>query len=269
MKNNTFHSLTLPLAALAFSFAAQANVVQLKSYADVRVAADPDTLVVFDLDNTVIMPTQTLGSDQWGSLMQRRFKEQGVPAQEAVDRGVALFAQVQRVTPVIPVEGYVHPFIAGLQAREVPVMALTARPLNLVDRTLQQIKGVDVDFTRSSVLDENFEMGEGAKASVYRDGVLFVGPHNNKGEMLKQFFARIGRPLPKRIIFFDDKQHHVDDMEAAMAHENTEYTGYRYGAADPAVESFDPRIGDVQWNEFQSTGRILTDSEARSILMDR
>jgi hypothetical protein len=254
-----FHPPSLTLAAgLLLAGPSFAEVVEIRSISEAALK-DPPALVVFDLDNTVYEPAQTMGSDQWGGYQQRRLRDLGVPEPLATDGGVAMFSQAQRATKVRLVELETAAIIRGLQDAGVPVLALTARPLDLVDRTLEQLAGLGVDFTRRPLARGEFTVERTAR---FRGGVLFVGPHNDKGLLLKAIHKQLRKPLPRSLAFFDDKRHHVDEMEKALADTGTAYTGYRYGAADARVKAFDPAVGDLQWRTFRETGRIPSDEEA-------
>lgn len=251
-------SLVLALASLA----ARAEVREITSYREVTPLTDTSTLVVFDLDNTIFEPTQTLGSDQWGSLQQKRFKEQGLPPADAVDRGVAMFAEVQMKTNVQLVEPMTAGFIADLQKRGFRVMGLTARPMNLVARTVDELRSLGLDLSRTAP-EGVVPVGADARHEVrYAGGVLFVGPHNLKGPVLKSFLTG---QLPTSIRFFDDKKHHVDDLEDVFA-SLTDYVGYRYGAADARVKSMSPELGDFEWKAFKLWNVILDDETARELM---
>ena len=56
-------------ALLAMTFAglstAHAQVVEVATMQETLYAITAKTLVIYDLDNTLIRPSQTLGSDQW------------------------------------------------------------------------------------------------------------------------------------------------------------------------------------------------------------
>lgn len=260
MKTNS-PLLTLALG-LVTSLGVRAEVVELRSYADVPAIAHPDTLLVFDLDNTIIAPVQTIGSDQWGSLQQKRFREQGLPAEEAVDRGVAMFAEVQMKTRVRLTEPGVRNFIRSLQARGFHVMGLTARPMNLVDRTLEELASVGVDLSRTAIGGFIPPAPDARHEVRYKGGILFVGPHNKKGPVLKTF---LNGQMPAAIRFFDDKTHHVEDLEDVFARE-TNYTGYRYNREDANVANMDPVLGDFEWHLFKTWGVLLSDDEARHLM---
>jgi len=46
---------------------ARAEIIEVKNMAAVANLIDQDSLVVFDIDNTLIQPVQSLGSDPWFS----------------------------------------------------------------------------------------------------------------------------------------------------------------------------------------------------------
>lgn len=253
---------TAPLALALSSLLGHAEVREITSYRDVTPLTDTSTLVVFDLDNTIFEPTQTLGSDQWGSLQQKRFKAQGLPPADAVDQGVAMFSEVQMKTRVQLVEPLTAGFIADLQKRGFRVMGLTARPMNLVARTVDELQSVGVNLAATAP-EGIVPVGSDARHEVqYRGGVLFVGPHNLKGPVLKDFLKG---QMPTSIRFFDDKKHHVDDLEEVFA-SLTDYVGYRYGAADAKVKSMSAELGDFEWKAFKLWNVILDDDSARELM---
>jgi len=260
--------LSRRLSALVLAFAAVptfADVVEIRSMTEApfHVLGASD-VAVFDLDNTIIEPLQSLGSDQWGSYQGKRFREMGFPDARATEASVAMFAEVQVKSSVRLVEPDTARIIRELQDRGVTVLGLTARPLVIVDRTLAQLASVGVNLDRRPVASGDFFV-DVYRTARFKGGVLFVG-ENNKGEMLKAIYSQLGRDLPPVVKFFDDKRYHVENMDAALSGTGVRHTSYRYGAADPRVKSFDPVLGDYQWGVFKATGQILSDEEARDRL---
>ncbi len=236
-------ALTLLLPILA-----QAKVIESKHYADVLPFMDQQTLLVTDLDNTVIRPNQTIGSDQWGSNIQAKLKAAGVPENLAVDAGVAMFSIVQMKTKVSLVEESTASVLRDSIKKGAKILALTARPLYLMDRTIEELKSVNFPFTSQSSLD----VAAGAKEL---NGIIFIGPHLKKGEVLKQILAN--RPEYKairRIVFIDDKAHHAQNVDLALADSSYEVTSIRYGAADAWVKSFDEKQAELEWKKFNEVG---------------
>lgn len=251
---------------MLFTVPVHAKVVEIKSMSQILPAVSADTLVIFDLDNTIMEPTQTLGSDQWGTHEIARFKSSGLPDRQAKDQGVARFAQVQMKTQVQPVEALTPRLIQQLQMNKVQVLGLTARPLNLTLRGVQQLQSLHVNlaFTAPTLTTALIS----AEPSAYSQGVLIVGPHNNKGEVLMNFL-KAARIKANSIVFVDDKLHNVEDVNQALSRQGLPHIEFRYGAADAKVSSFNPEIGDVQWKIFLQTGKILNDQQASQLIHRR
>ena len=261
---------TLTIATLTLSLAANARIQELPSFADAAPMTDAaSTLVIFDLDNTLIEPVQTIGSDQWGSLEQKRLKDQGVPADDAIDQGVAKFAEVQMKTKVQLVDPNAAKFIKDLQNKGYTMMGLTARPLSLIQTSLNQLKSVGINLAPTAPIKGAIDVQSVAPAR-FQGGVLVVGPHNNKGDTLKAFYAKLGRALPEHVIFFDDKLHNVEALETALTSiPGVDYIGYRFATADETVKSFDSKLGDFEWSIFKSSQLLLNDGEARQLMDDQ
>lgn len=246
------------LFVLLIALNAQAEVIETNKYEDVLKHLTADTLFVSDLDNTIIRPPQTLGSDQWGSAQQKWLKELGMTPEQGVDVGVALFTLVQFKTTVIPVEPETPAILEQIAARGIPTLGLTARPLSIVDRTLVQLNSIKARLTG---VGRNPALKFEGETVIYKNGILFVGPKNNKGQVLKEFLRQNPMPNIKRIIFIDDKAHHTADVDAAFANSAYQVKAFRYGAADVHVKSYDAELAKKQWDIFVNTGKIVPDSD--------
>lgn len=254
-------ALVLALCAIE----ARAKIYEIKTMAQILPVVDQNTLVVFDIDNTILEPTQTLGSDQWGMSEISRFKTQGYDPRTAKDMGVARFAQVQLKTAVQAVEKITPSLIHHLQKNRVRVLALTARPLNLTLRSVQQLQSLGINLSLTA--PQAHITGQlGTEPSQYYQGMLIVGPHNNKGQILYNFIKNyVSGPISK-IVFIDDKEHNVKDVDLGLGSMSTPHLEFRYGAADSKVSGFDSRIGDIEWQVFLKIGCILRDDEAIKLL---
>jgi len=247
-------------AMMQISLPALAEIRETMSMAEALGTVDEQTLLIVDLDNTVIKPTQTLGTDQWFDHLVKQYVAAGDAVDDAINKAIALWTEVQKATAVVAVEDVTPALIKDAQTRGITVMALTARPLDLIAATAKQLKSVGVDFTQKPILGHDLEIRAEDTAKL-AGGILFVGPKNNKGKVLIQFLQEI-ELTPKRIVFVDDKPKHVRNVEESLKSLPTTYLGFRYGAADKEVASFDAGIADVQLRFF---GRILDDRAAAAI----
>lgn len=254
------------LFVLLISQLSQAEVIETNSYRDVLKYVTADTLVVTDLDNTVIEPVQTLGSDQWGEAMGKKLLAAGFEKTQAVEMHVSMFALVQQYTKVKTVEPDTSSIIDYLKSQNIPVLGLTARPVYIADRTLDLVKSVNLSLTGLDEVADIVRRDQNPNEIVYKSGVVFVGPMNNKGLVLKNIVDQLKKTQFKRIIFVDDKVHHAVNVDKAFENSGIEVKSLRYGAADEKVHSYNAAIADFEWSHFLNTGIILSDKEASSLM---
>jgi hypothetical protein len=240
---------------------ANAKVVEIKSMKEVIPYINSRTLIVFDIDNTILEPTQTLGTDQaFGYWVEQEVKK-GKPKDTAV---VETFKKAILVAPtsrVRAVERKTPEFIAALQSSGLPVIALTARPGNWARGTLDQLASLHVDFTNSAPRLPSARL----EHADYTNGVLFLAHPSNKGDALVEYI-RASKIQPTRILFVDDKVNNVESVEKALNETEFEHASFRYGAADERVAAFNPLILQTEWREFLRTGRFISDEEATYLL---
>jgi FMN phosphatase YigB (HAD superfamily) len=225
----------LVLVTIFISTLASARIIETNAMEEILPHITKKTWVVFDLDNTVMEPTQTLGSDQWFDYL---VKQTG-----SVEQAIELWESVQAHTRMQPVEEGTPILIQRLQARGYKVFALTARPQSLNSVTVKQLASLGVRFSK----------------------IVSIGPTSNKGDTLLNELSQ-AEVLPPRVVFVDDKQKHVKNVEEALDTAGIDNIEFRYGAADPKVRAFNAKIAAIQLRHFQNTGIIISDSQARAIL---
>jgi hypothetical protein len=249
---------------------AQAEVREALTMQEALKGADKDTLVIFDLDNTVMMPPQTLGGEEWFDyfvkLRIEEFQKNGHSAEQskdkAIEQGANEWVKFHLNARVVPVEKETPSLINDLQNRGIQTMALTARPTELKDSTASQLKSIGIEFSKKSATDKNIKLSGKHPAEFYK-GALLVGPKNNKGELLVAFLKQLS-VKPKKIIFVDNKIHHVENVEKALASLNIAYFGRRHAAADQKINSMDKELVKIQHKYF--FGEVLSDREAKKLL---
>ena len=251
MKLKFVNRIALSLTLL-LSGAAHAEIKQIQTMTEILPYVTADTLLVFDLDNTVINPIQTLGSDQWFQYLLKS---------NSVDQSVAIWSQIQPYTRVEAVEAVTPDLIANAQENGLKVMALTARPSTLADTTISQLASVGVDFLMSPVYDQDVNLGDDT-APKYISGIEFVSPKFTKGDALVAFLNRIGYK-PRRVVFVDDTPKHTVTVNQALDAAGIENFEFRYGADDAKVAAFNPPVAQKEYEIFEHCGnQVISDSEA-------
>lgn len=253
------------LFAVLFVFVsafAQAEIVELKSYKDLDVKQiDAKTLVVFDIDNTLLRQNSMIGTHQWGDFLAERAIRAGIDPKVAKESQFKAFTEVQPVVPVVPVENEVIDVLAQLTQEGVSHFALTARNPQLQSITLKQLKILKHDFAKSFPKLKKI----GMLKKHLKGGVIFSGA-TPKGELLKKIVDNAERKFT-RIIFVDDKAYNLESVEKSLAQSSIELKSYRYGAADPFLKSFDPVIADTIYTVFKVNGVLISDEAARASMV--
>lgn len=250
-------------ATLAFQTSAIADVQKLYSLDNFDVHLNglwKNPLVIFDLDNTLYSPAQTLGSEQWFDYLVKTRIEAGQSKGQAIDSALTDWVSVQRATEVVPTEERTPATLRMLAKRGFTTLALTARHPAIADLTFSQLGSLGIVFTLTGFEAQSIPAND---AAYYKNGVIFAGSKNAKGDVLLAFLKNNGlegRP----IVFVDNKSKHVENLDVIFA--KGVYRGYRYTAADKWIEKLNSFVNtcavERQWSEFKATGRFLTDIAA-------
>jgi phosphoserine phosphatase len=229
------------VAALLAPAPANAETREIHVMKEVVASLDRDTLLVFDVDNTLIEPTGNLGSDQWFYYLVRRLLAAGVAKPEAERRVLALWNDVQWLIRVRPVEKETPAIVAQIQRRGIRTLVLTARAPALALRTRLQLASVGLRFGGLGA-----DLALAADGAVrYTGGILFVGEGRDKGDHLVQLLRRL-RLAPKKIVFVDDKDHNVRSVVHALGRARIPCLALRYAAADDRVRAFESDVADAR-----------------------
>jgi len=224
------------------------KVQEIRSMHEIHEDITPQTLVVFDIDNTLMSPTGNLGSDQWFFYLKHLYGLQGLGEKESLDKANRIWNKTQELITVKPVESDTPAWIQSLQKKGIKTMALTARSLHVAETTKKQLRSIQVQFTPTAPYSKTLTLQKDELHSpdqaLFTDGILLIGERNNKGLVLEAFLKKIGY-IPEKILFIDDKVKHVDNMEKVLASLSIPYFGYRYAALDAQVEAFKTQFAEV------------------------
>lgn len=251
------------LVALVLTNSLFARIIESERMDEILNEVTPQSLVVFDLDNTIMEASQTLGSDQWFDYNISKLKKKGIPADEAVAVTAAAWERINSIGNVNLVEESTPGIIRHIQDSGVPTMGLTARPVSFLEKSLSQLNKLGVPLYRHTVSTKVIQI-EDAELAVYKKGLLSVGG-NNKGKLLVAFLKEIGLS-PKRIIFVDDKLKNVTHVDGALEAIGIPSFAFRYGAADGKVKSFDAHLADFEFGYFEKYGIVLSDYQAKKLM---
>jgi hypothetical protein len=207
-----------------------------------------NTLVVFDIDNTIAHPTEELGSDEWSCHWVNQKMAMGYDEVSSVYYSHPIYFYVQFNILLQPTEPIVPALIAYLIDNGIATMALTARSLFIAERTLEQLKKINITFFLPGISPDDLILPT-QRLCFYKNGIIFTDG-SDKGECLQQFFAIMGY-YPEKVIFVDDKMKHILAVEKVVEELNIAFCGIRYSGCDEKVKNFDPAKAEQQYRELR------------------
>lgn len=182
-----------------------------------------DTLICWDIDNTLLQAKHELGSDQWFVCLMEFASQQLEKYPEAKIWALEIYTEVQHMTQAHLVEDIVVKFIKYFQAIGLPQLIITARSPELKQTTLRQLHDNKLNFSEKELI---FCAGQ------------------SKAEALKNILPQL--PHVKHFIMIDDKVSHVHEIQRMARQINMRYDGFSYRHLDDKVHGFDMRLASTQ-----------------------
>lgn len=239
-----------------------ALIVQTATVQDVLPLVDHNTWIVIDLDNTAFEGKQALGHTDWFYDKAYALMRGGMSLEEATRECYPEWIEVQKICPVKPVEEAFIPVLTQMQQQDIVVMALTHRQPSIADSTLRQLESLQLNLHNSAPFQDILVVPS-STPTLYKDGVLFTGEYNKKGEIFVRFLSIIGQK-PQKVLFIDDKRGHVEDVEKALTSQGIDYTGVHYTANEKVEKVYSPHLAEVQ-RKYMHT---ILSNEAAALLIE-
>ena len=241
----------------------QGKIIETQNFAEIIRHVDADTLVILDIDDTLLIPVQTLGTDVWFISRRNHYFKTINDSSLALDKALAEWEAVRHITKVSIVEEGTQEIIGKMQRNHIFIMGLTTQGLALATRTIMQLRSLDIDVSKTAPSHQDHYFMNGQNGVLYREGILFTSG-TPKGEALFKLCDMINYH-PKHIVFINDKKTHLEDVEKCAISRNVDFTGLRYSYSDQRVANYRQEIADLQWSH-STFDRIISDEEAISLL---
>jgi hypothetical protein len=232
--------------------------------ATARIVGTDQTLVVFDIDNTLLAMEQDLGSDQWYEWQKEATSAHPCDARLVTDR-LAVQGALYYGSAMRPTQADAAEIVRSIQEAGVSVIALTSRGVSFRLQTFRELRRNGFDMRRTAIgpdggWDEDFIPVHGSRPARFEDGVfLTAGQH--KGEMLKDLLDKTNTPMPHAILMLDDKQSNLDAITETFGALGVPVRAWRYSGEDNTVAGFDEDLSDEMLEEllpaFQTIQKVL------------
>lgn len=242
-----------------WSFFLCAEIRETHHFSDVLSCINEDTLLVLDIDDTLLIPVQMLGCDEWFMHRLELHKKNGLEFSKALDRSLAEWEAIRHLTEMEIVEPGTETIIKEIQDKGIYTMGLTTQGIALSHRTIEQLTSVGIDLSNSSPFSSGHYFEQKHLGVLFRKGVLFTSG-TSKGKALFKLCDHFNY-APKRIVFINDKITHLRDIEEEAIFRGVEFIGLRYSYMDERKNQFDPHVAEIQFTE-SGFHEILSDEEA-------
>jgi hypothetical protein len=239
------------------------EIIEAPHFHEIHPHLKPKTLLILDIDDTLLIPSQMLGSDEWFQTRLQAHKKEGCSGQQSLEKSLAEWEAVRHLTKMEIVESGIPANIIKIQDEGYVTMALTTQGLALATRTKQQLLGYTIDLKRSSPAQEDVYFTIDGHGILFRGGILFTAGFH-KGQALFKLLHQL-HYRPERIVFINDKRSHILEIEETAKQEGIEFIGLRYAYSDARKKAFDEKIADYQFTHSTFT-HILSDEEACSAI---
>ena len=258
-----FSEVKLFLILSLFIPALKAEIIETSDITQITSHISQGTLVLLDIDNTIIQLTQTLGTPEWFSAFYKKRRALNISHEHAMKETVNIYLRVNEISAAKPVDLNTGIIIRNLQEQGIVILGLTSRDDSLYKATINHLKPTSINFNVGKFQDYQLKLQTGAKSKVH-NGIIFSGG-KHKGECLEEFLSAVNWS-PKKIVFVDDQLKAIQEVESAAVKNNTDYIGVRYGYLDDKAKNLNLDIAEIQLAHLEKTGHILSDEDALSLL---
>lgn len=231
------------LVAFISGHAEVLKVVDMKEVFSHFEQTDRNAIVVFDVDMVLLQPTdpafQMANMKRYSAIYKKIMKE--VPD----DRKMLFLSWITIRSAPMLVDSDTPKYFQQLIEKGVPAIALTANltgslgPVCYMEKKrIDDLRRLGIDFSKSTPYSVPLNFAElptyRGFSSSFLEGVLFAnGTTVKKGELLLSFFQK-SSIAPKKVIFVDDREENLLDVEKALLQKDSsiEFLGLHYLGAE-------------------------------------
>ncbi len=244
------------LILFTLSIPLKASIIQTNTFTEVLAHVDSETWVFFDIDDTLFTSSLQMGRYQYYFLDFDDLTQAGFDEETAHTICRLRWNEMQEKCPVCFLEPEILSIVCQIQRTAALTMGLTARGPQTNIITHQQLQSLRLDFSSFSPPSISINL---PSRHLYDAGIWFV-EFNKKGTSVRQWLENL-REHPSKIVFVDDRRHHLENMEQQLSDLDIEFIGIHYDRA--RTTPFDPRIAKMQARIFPV---ILSDEKVKEIL---
>lgn len=207
-----------------------------------RDHVDSNTLILIDIDNTILASDLCYGSVEFFIYMVRdEMARSGRPLFEAKRLVAQRWVDAQAHISTKLIDEKIHDFMGQAVGQGAVVVGFTARDPDVLALTFDQLNSHRIAFEGFETLSfsktyEHLWEGDIHKAqALMKNGVMFCHDLNPKGVVFKDFLSdvqvwRASKDLTpiSRVLLVDDWIHNLVSMEEAARQAGVDFWGYHF-----------------------------------------
>lgn len=198
---------------------------------DRHLSRSSHRLILFDLDDTVFMSTELIGTPTWFYTVINLLRQKGAAKFEAYEIVRKIDKMVQERVSVVAVEQATISAIRNWQNSGAVVVGMTSRPDDFYPVTKAQLQQIGLHFWAPvfPCIEKGFENHEGS----FRDGVIYITNLESKSDIVARFLE-LGEACgmdTRLIAAADDQQRYVTEIGKLASNSRTDFIGIIYGGA--------------------------------------
>ncbi|AFC74040.1 DUF2608 domain-containing protein [Rickettsia montanensis] len=268
------NKVLLSLLCLVISYAGYGQIIPTYSVDSVTMKnllpkIDADTLVLINIDNTIITPKSKLFRYQDNSYINFTKHLYSLAADNAsVNKTIAKLI-VQR--QMMLVESKWVDLINKMKQQGATVLGLQeiTAPCNLIENyerwLYTLLYRLNINFTNKVNDKDVFRFNPSdAEAPIFYLGIIFTGNINRVKALIE--FLKIIPKQPKKIVIFANNKKDLENMDSYLSMVDIGYYGIEYLGWQMLPGSPDHQIAELQQSTFLNTGQWLEDDTAAKML---
>ncbi|MFI5343768.1 MAG: DUF2608 domain-containing protein [Chlamydiales bacterium] len=233
-------------------------------------ALDGNSLVVFDIDYTLIIPKDSILGPCGEHYLQKWIRGVEIKSEQRE----ILSSLIMLQSKVSLIDDKILDLIDVLKHKKIKTVALTAMPTgqyglipSMEAWRVKQIGDLGIHFGWSFPLLDHFALDEFVEfitKPAYKQGILGSARYP-KGKVLTAFLRKMGWK-PSKIIFIDDRLDFIASVEAEIEKESIPLISFHYTAALDKHSHLDIRVADFQLNHLIQNYEWISDERAQQQL---
>lgn len=222
----------------------ESKITDITHFKEIESTIDKNTLVLVDIDDTIITSTTHYGSvDFFKKIVRNNAINKNISHEESIIDIYPRWLLSQRIIETELTDQYIHRI---LDNKKATILGFTARQPIASDITLSQLKKHMIHFKQPK--DFHFTKNYGSirhgtkrvwsydyKIATMRNGIVFCHDLNPKGKIFNDLIIELNKlrenqslsPITK-VIFIDDSKNNLESVQIAADKIGINFYGYHF-----------------------------------------